>query len=156
MSCPPADPAPKGQHGYLASDCATNDCAVCYNGGQYPIRVMQPVLDLSEGEYVKYLSWKQVERKTLDGRKMIVTEKVQETLSPNAFATTFKEMLIKYREHFHEWQFQAMSERLLRFELMDKKEPHTFHYYYDLSENYSMTYKWAPQSTHWGNLQVVH
>ena len=156
ISCAPPNPAPVGQEGFLHGDCATNDCDACKDGGTCPVRMMKPVLDFGDDDDpVKHLKWKKVERKNDDGSISHPVEKVQMKSKPDAFAADFLKELIGFREHFHEWQFQAASERIMRCELLNKKEPHTFHHFYDLSENYTLTYKAAPQSTHWGSVQVT-
>ena len=115
---------------------------------------MKPVRDLSEGDDIKHQKWKKVERKLDNGDVIRPTERVQVKMKVEAFAAEFEKTLVACREHFHEWQFQLASERILRCELLQGDQPRTFHHHHDLSENYTLTHQWAPQSTHWGSTQV--
>lgn len=151
-SCPPPSPAPIGQHDLLHSDCATNDCDACRDCEPYFTRIARPLLHIGEGLKPEVYQWKKVERVDDNGRVIKPTvKKLIKYPSMNKFLDDFRSCVVNFREHYHEWQFQMNSENVRRHALLEGKDPQVFHYYFDLSENYSLKHQWAPQSTHWAS-----
>jgi len=151
-SCPPPSPAPIGQHDLIHSDCATNDCDACRDCDPHLAGISRPLLHIGEGLEPDVHQWKKVERVDDNGRVIKPTiRKLTKYPSMEKFLDDFRSCVVDFRKHYHEWQFQMNSESTRRFALLEGKDPHVFHYYYDLSENYGLKHQWAPQSTHWAS-----